>query len=293
MKPGLVFPAAVIGAIAVTAVLVPYLGLPDPVAQDVANRLAGSSAGHPLGQDEYGRDVLSRLLWGARISLGVALTSAALACVVGVALGLIGGYFGGAAELLAVRSMDLILCFPQIVLSLLIVTLLGAGVWTLIPLLSLLYLPGFVRVTHAGVTALRNLEFVDAVRALGAGPVRIMTRTVVPNIGGPILVQFSLATASAVIFESGLSFLGFGVPPPAPSWGVMISDARAVLVQEPQQLLWPCLALSGTILAMNSLCDALRDAVDPTHLTGRRRGWGRLDVLLPGLTADREAVLSV
>ncbi len=159
--------------------------------------------GHLLGQDEYGRDVLSRLLWGARTSLVVAGSSTLLACIVGTVLGLVGGFFRGVAEFLAVRSMDIVLCFPPLLLALLIVTLLGPGARTLIPVLAVLYLPGFVRVVYAGVLSVRSQDYVEAVRALGAGPIRIMLRTILPNVAGPVLVQFSLAAASAVVLEVG------------------------------------------------------------------------------------------
>ena len=256
-------PVIAVAGIALLALIVPLLPLSDPIHMDVAQQLAAPSLDHWLGQDEYGRDVLSRLLWGARTSLLVAVTSAALACLFGLILGLCGGYWRGLAELFAVRSMDIVLCFPPLLLALLIVTLLGPGAGTLIPTLAVLYLPGFVRVVNAGVLSVRSQDYVEAMRALGAGPARIMLRTILPNVAGPVLVQFSLAAASAMVLESGLSFLGLGVVPPAPSWGLMIGAARSTMAQAPLLLLWPCAALSLTILAMNALCDALRDAVDP------------------------------
>ena len=262
-------PVITVSAIALIALLVPVLPLADPLHVDVPHHLFPPSMGHLLGQDEYGRDVLSRLLWGARTSLMVAGSSTLLACIVGTVLGLFGGFFRGVAEFLAVRSMDIVLCFPPLLLALLIVTLLGPGARTLIPVLAVLYLPGFVRVVYAGVLSVRSQDYVEAVRALGAGPIRIMLRTILPNVAGPVLVQFSLAAASAVVLESGLSFLGLGVVPPAPSWGLMIGAARATMAQAPLLLLWPCAALSLTILALNALCDALRDAVDPHTLPAR------------------------
>jgi peptide/nickel transport system permease protein len=248
--------------------------------------MAVPSAAHWLGQDEYGRDELSRLLWGARVSLAVAAASSGVACVLGTALGLAGGFLGRVAELLALRSMDVVLCFPPLLLALLVVTLLGPGATTLIPVLALVYLPGFVRVAYAGVLSVRAHEYVEAMRALGAGKLRIMLRTILPNIGGPVLVQLSLAAASAVVLESGLSFLGLGVVPPTPSWGLMIGAARSTMAQAPLLLLWPCLALSITIFAMNALCDALRDAVDSHHAPALR-GVARLAAALaPGLLRD-------
>ncbi len=254
-------PGIAVAGIALLALLVPILPLADPLHIDVAHHLAPPSLAHLLGQDEYGRDVLSRLLWGARVSLAVAGGSSALACAGGVLLGLVGGFWRGLPAFLTLRSMDLVLCFPPLLLALLVVTLLGPGAGTLIPVLAMLYLPGFVRVVYAGVLAARAQDYVEAARAIGARPARIMLRTILPNIAGPVLVQVSLTAASAVVLESGLSFLGLGVVPPAPSWGLMIGAARATMVQAPLLLLWPCLALSLTILSMNALCDALRDRV--------------------------------
>lgn len=270
-RRALPFAALPVGAIVLLALAVPLLRLPDPLALDVAHRLAGPSAGHWLGRDEFGRDEFSRLLWGARVSLGVAAGAALLAAAAGVPLGLAGGFLGGVAELLTVRSMDIVLCFPPLLLALLVVTLLGPGAATLVPVLAVLFLPGFVRVTQAGVLAVRTQDFVTAMRALGAGPVRIMLRTLLPNVAGPVLVQFSLTAAAALVLESGLSFLGLGVVPPAPSWGLMIAAARTTMAQAPLLLLWPCLALSLTILALNGLCDALRDRLDPQSRPRRPR----------------------
>jgi peptide/nickel transport system permease protein len=284
----LILPGALVAFIILAALLTPLLPLPDPVRQDVGNRLAAWLPGSPLGRDEFGRDVLSRILWGARASLGVAFTSAAIAGVAGVALGLLAGWFRGAVEFVAVRIADVVLCFPPILLALLVVTILGPGMATLILVLSILYLPGFVRVTYAEVLSARSQDYIEAVRALGARTPRILLRSVLPNIAGPVLVQFSLAVAAAIVVESGLSFLGLGVVPPTPSWGLMIRGARTTMEQAPTLLLWPCLALTLTILAMNLLCDAVRDSVD-------KRGGARLprlraiDRVLPGLFPSREA----
>ncbi len=286
-------PVIAVGAIAALALLVPLLGLANPLHMDIAHRLGPPSFAHPLGLDAYGRDVLSRLLWGARVSLMVASSSSLLACVVGTALGLAGGFLRGPVEFLTLRGIDVVLCFPPLLLALLVVTLLGPGAGTLIPVLAVLYLPGFVRVVYAGVLSVRTQDYVEAMRSLGAGQTRIMLRTILPNVGGPVLVQFSLAAASAVVLESGLSFLGLGVVPPEPSWGLMIGEARATMAQAPLLLLWPCLALSLTILALNVLCDALRDAVDPHGITRRARRTGVLERLAPGLVPTPRAALEV
>jgi peptide/nickel transport system permease protein len=254
--------AIVIGIVAV-ALATPLLPLPDPVQMDVPARLAPPSWMHWLGQDEYGRDVLSRLVWGARVSLAVAFLSAVFAGVIGTTLGLLGGYARGLVELLAVRSMEAIVCFPPILLALLVVTLMGPGAATLIVALTILYAPGYARVAFAATLATRGLDYVTAQEALGARPARILARTILPNVAPPLLVQFSLTVAAAMVLESGLSFLGLGVVPPAPSWGLMIRGARSTMEQAPWLLLWPCLALTGTILAFNLLCDGLRDVLDP------------------------------
>jgi peptide/nickel transport system permease protein len=267
-------PGTIVAFIVVVALAAPLLPLADPVKMEVSARLAPPSLGHLLGQDEYGRDVLSRIIWGARASLAVAFFSAMLAGVVGTALGLIGGYARGFLEILTVRSMEAIVCFPPILLALLVVTLMGPGVATLVIALTILYAPGYTRVAFAATLAASGLDYVTAQQALGARPVRILTRTILPNIAPPLLVQFSLTVAAAMVLESGLSFLGLGVVPPAPSWGLMIRGARSTMEQAPWLLLWPCLALTGTILAFNQLCDRLRDVLDP-RAGSAGAGWLR------------------
>lgn len=276
----LLLPGAGVLFILLAALAAPLLPLPDPVQMDIAHRLAGPAAAHMLGQDEYGRDVLSRLLWGARVSLSVSFSATAIACVVGTLAGVLGGYMRGLTELFTLRVMDVVLCFPPLLLALLVVTLLGPGAATLILVLAVLYTPGFARITYAGVLTARAQDYVEAVRVLGASRPRIMLRTVLPNVLGPVLVQLSLTCAAAIVLESGLSFLGLGVVPPAPSWGLMIRGARATMDQSPLLLLWPCLALTATILAINALCDALQSMLDPA---GPRHSRRVVDRLLPGL----------
>jgi peptide/nickel transport system permease protein len=245
---------------------------------EVPARLALPSLTHPLGQDEYGRDVLSRIIWGARASLTVAFVSAMLAGVIGITLGLLGGYARGLVEILTVRSMEAIVCFPPILLALLVVTLMGPGAATLVIALTILYAPGYARVAFAATLATRGLDYVTAQEALGARAMRILARTILPNVAPPLLVQFSLTVAAAMVLESGLSFLGLGVVPPAPSWGLMIRGARSTMEQAPWLLFWPCLALAGTILTFNLLCDRLRDALDP-RAGSAGAGWLRRAVV--------------
>src|SRR6516225_7076355 len=259
----LLVPGIIIGAIIAVALVVPFLPLPDPILMEISARLLPPSGSHLLGQDEYGRDVLSRILWGARTSLVVAFLAATAAAIVGTCLGLFGGYFRGLAELLTVRTAEAILCFPPLLLALLVVTLLGPGAGTLIAVLAFLYAPGFARISFAETLTVRALDYVTAQEALGARPDRILVRTILPNVAPALLVQFSLTVASAIVLESGLSFLGLGVVPPAPSWGLMIRGARSTMDQAPWLLLWPCAALTGAVVALNLLCDRLRDVFDP------------------------------
>jgi peptide/nickel transport system permease protein len=293
------WPILLVAAILLVAIAAPLLAPYDPIPMDVPNRLGAPSWLHLLGQDEYGRDVLSRLIYGARVSLSVALLSAAIAAVVGVVAGLVGGYFGGMSEILTLRVVDIVLCFPPLLLALLIVTVLGPGIETLTLVLSVLFIPGFARVTYGEVLSTKNQEYVEATRALGARAPRILFNAILPNIIGPILVQFSLTVAAAVILESGLSFLGLGVVPPAPSWGLMIRGARGYMEQNPMGLLWPCAALVFTIWSINALCDSLRDAIDPRTAATSRSFWRRLrEAVAPGArvapaTMPGDAVLSV
>lgn len=256
-------------------VLAPLLPLHDVRAMDVPNRFAGPSASHWLGQDEFGRDVLARLIWGGRASLFIAVGSALAAAVVGTVLGLLGGYFRGLVELITVRTAEILLCLPPLLLALLVVTILGAGTWPLIIALTLLYTPNYARVIYAATLQVRGLDFVTAQHSMGAHPLTILWRTILPNVLPPLLVQMSLVVASAMVIESGLSFLGLGVVPPTPSWGLMIRAARGAMEVAPMLLVWPSLALAGTILTFNLLCDRLQEVFDPRAATKGGALWMR------------------
>ncbi|MBR0644221.1 dipeptide/oligopeptide/nickel ABC transporter permease/ATP-binding protein [Plastoroseomonas hellenica] len=286
----LALPGGLLAGILLLALITPWLPLPDPVRQDIAGRLAAPAAAHWLGQDEYGRDVLSRILWGARVSLSVAFAASLLAAAAGTLLGILGGYFRGVVELLTVRVAEVVLCFPPLLLALLVVTLLGPGATTLILSLAILFAPGFARVAYAETLSARALDYVTAQQALGARSGRILIRTLLPNIAPPLIVQFSLTIAAALLLESGLSFLGLGVVPPSPSWGLMIRGARATMEQAPLLLLWPCLALSGVVLVLNLFCDRLRDVLDPRGRTQGRPGFLRRIAALPAPASPASAV---
>lgn len=243
--------------------LAPVLPIPDPLKMNMGQRFAPPSAASLLGQDEMGRDVFSRLLFGVRISIFIALSTALLSAIVGTALGIFGGYMRGLSEIFTLRAMDIVLCFPPLLLAMLAVTLYGPGPITLIPVLSVVFVPGFTRVAYVSVLTVRSQDYVEAVRAMGASNGRIMVKTILPNIMGPLLVQASFVTAAAVVLESGLSFLGLGVVPPSPSLGLMIGTGRAAIAHQPMLLVWPCLALVAMILILNGVCDLLRDWLDP------------------------------
>jgi peptide/nickel transport system permease protein len=245
------------------AVLAPVLGAADPNALNPRAKAAPPSLAHPLGTDEFGRDLWSRLLHGARITLVVGLSSVAVAAALGTLLGSVAAYAGGAAEAAVMRAMDGLLCFPPILLGIFVVTFLGPSLPNLILVIGVLYTPRFARVVHASTLAVRELEYVESARALGASAARVVARAILPNIVAPVLVQASLAAGHAILLESGLSFLGLGPPPPTPSWGRMIEQSGRFMQLSAWPLLWPSAAVSLTVLAFNLLGDGLRDLLDP------------------------------
>lgn len=260
--------AILLAILIILALLAPVLPLHDPLAIDVANRFAGPSAQYWFGQDEYGRDVLSRLIFALRSAILISGSAAVLAAAIGTAIGVAAGYVRGFSEALWLRVMDVILCFPPLLLAMLAATLYGAGPQTLVPVLALVFVPSFTRVAHASVMTVRTMDYVDAVRLMGAPTSHILWRTILPAIAGPLFVQFSFVVAMSVVLESGLSYLGLGVLPPEPSLGMMIGAARATFLDEPWLLLAPCLLLTIVIILLNAFCDHLRQLLDPRHSTG-------------------------
>lgn len=250
------------------ALLAPILPLHDALTMDVANRFAGPSAKHWFGQDEYGRDVFSRLVFALRSAILISGSAALLAAAIGTAIGVAAGYVRGFSEALSLRVMDVILCFPPLLLAMLAATLYGAGPQTLVPVLALVFVPSFTRVAHASVMTVRTMDYVDAVRLMGASTQHILWRTILPAIAGPLFVQFSFVVAMSVVLESGLSYLGLGVLPPEPSLGMMVGTARATFLDEPWLLLAPCLLLTTVIVLLNAFCDNLRHLLDPRRSTG-------------------------
>jgi ABC-type dipeptide/oligopeptide/nickel transport system permease subunit len=261
-------PALIVALVVLMAALAPAISRYDPDAIDPAIRVAGPSWAHPLGTDEYGRDITSRLAHGARISLAVSLTSVAMALASGSVAGMTAGYFGGPLELLLMRVVDGLLSFPPILLALFVITFLGPSLFNVILVIGLLYVPRFARIAHGATLAVRQAEYVQAAMALGATHGRTLRRAVLPNIAAPLFVQASLALGQAILLESGLSFLGLGAPPPASSWGRMIEQSSRFMSLSPWPVIWPSIVVSATVLAFNLLGDAARDALDP-RLRGR------------------------
>jgi peptide/nickel transport system permease protein len=249
----------VYAAVAVTA---PLLPLRDPLLPSTL-RLAGPSTEFPLGTDALGRDVLSRILFGARLSMQVALLSVAIATVVGGTLGLVSGYLGGVVDLVIGRVMDVFFAFPAILLALGIVAALGPDPRNVILAIGVVYTPIFARVVRGPVLAFKAREFVEAARAVGATRTRIVVRHIVPNLLPTLIVQVSLALSWAVLTEGALSFLGLSAQPPAPSWGVMLNEGRQYLEFATHLAVFPGLAIMIAVLGFNLLGDGLRDALDP------------------------------
>jgi ABC-type dipeptide/oligopeptide/nickel transport system permease subunit len=256
------------GAVVVTVALLAALAAPllapyDPLKQDLGNALARPGRAHLLGTDNVGRDVLSRVIWGTRVSLVAGFVSVALAVLGGSLLGIGAGYCGGRVDGLVMRLMDAVLSFPPLVLALALGAVLGAGLGGVLIALGVVYTPTFARLMRGQVLTIMAREYVDAARALGAPGWRVAWRHVLPNASTPIVVQASLSVAFAILAEASLSFLGLGIQPPQASWGSMINAGRGYLQQAPWIVFGPGAALFLTVVGLNFVGDAVRDALDP------------------------------
>jgi peptide/nickel transport system permease protein len=242
----------------------PWLAPHPPAAIDLLHRLQGPSALHLAGTDELGRDTLSRLLWGARLSLAVSVSVVAVSLALGLAIGGLAGYLGGWVDAaLTTFAMNTFLALPGILLAIAFAAFLGPGFSNLVLALAIGGWAGYARLVRAQVMAVREREYVDAARALGATGPRIFFRHILPNVAQPILVQAAIGMAGVILAEATLSFLGLGIPAPAPSWGSMLNDARSHLFDSPHLVLFPAAAIAGAVLGFNFLGDALRDRLDP------------------------------
>jgi len=253
----------IVGGFVLLALLAPLLVPYNPLQGELKDRLLPPSPAHWMGTDELGRDLFSRILYGARISLQIQIVSVLLALLVGVFLGTIGGYRGGQIDNLIMRCMDVLLAFPSIFLALAIIAALGAGLFNLMLAAGISSIPAFARIIRASILSLKEREFVEAARALGGRGSRIMFRHLLPNCLAPLIVQSSLRMATVLLTASGLSFLGLGVQPPTPEWGAMLSNARSYLIVAPHVATIPGLAIMLVVVGFNLFGDGLRDTLDP------------------------------
>jgi peptide/nickel transport system permease protein len=247
------------------AIAAPLISPFDPNAQDTFRRLEPPSKQHPLGLDDLGRDVLSRILFGARVSLRVGFSVVILASVIGITLGAMAGYFGGMVDTIVMRITDILLAFPGILLAIALVAVLGPSLNNVILALAMIGWVGYARLVRGQVLKVREMEFVTAARALGARSPRVIVRHVLPNVINPVIVMATLGLAGAILAEAALSFLGLGVQPPTPSWGAMLTAGRRYLGLANHLAIYPGIAIMLAVMGLNFLGDGLIDALDPKY----------------------------
>jgi len=260
--------AAVFGGVLVVlliliALMAPLIAPYDPIKQDLRASLLSPSASHLFGTDVHGRDIFSRVLYGAAISLRIGFVGTLFGCVAGVILGLVAGFYGGFVDSLIMRVMDVLLAFPGLLLAIAIVAIIGPGLENVIIAVGVFSVPVFARVVRGSILSTKQEEFITAARVTGAKDVRIMAQHLLPNVLAPILVLVTLRIATAILTAASLSFLGLGAQPPTPEWGAMLSDGREYMVIAPHVATFPGLAILVTVLGFNLLGDGLRDALDP------------------------------
>lgn len=254
---------ALIAGFLLLAFAAPLIAPADPMQQALYNRLSPPTLAHPFGTDDFGRDILSRVIYGARISLRVGVVAVLIALVLGTGIGLVAGYWGGWIDQVLMRVMDLLLAFPSILLAIGIVAILGPGLENAMLAVGIVAVPQYARLVRASVLTVRETDYVLAAHALGASDVRILTIAILPNCLAPLIVQATLGLATAILDAAGLSFLGLGAQPPTPEWGAMLSQGRELIVRAPWVLTFPGGAIFLTVLAFNLVGDGLRDALDP------------------------------
>jgi peptide/nickel transport system permease protein len=259
----LVLPGSIVAFFILVSLFPSIFATHSPTTINTERRLESPSRDFWFGTDDLGRDILSRIVYGTRISFVIAVGAVLIATTGGVMLGLIGGYYRALWEWASMRLVDLMLCFPPYILAVLVVGFAGPGIATLIAVIGLLYLPRMARVVHSATLNVREFDYIEAQRAAGASDTRILIRGIFPNVVAPIIVQATLMLGTAILLESGLSFLGLGVPPPAPSWGDLIGRGRTFMTASPTGVMFPAATLTVVILAFNLAGDALRDLLDP------------------------------
>jgi peptide/nickel transport system permease protein len=260
--------SAVVGLVIIVffvtlAVIAPLLPIADPMATSWSAIRKAPSAAHWLGTDDIGRDILSRMIWGARASLMAGVFSVGIAVAIGVPLGLISGYFGGWVDLIISRITEAFLAMPFLIMAIALAAFLGPSLFNAMIAIGLSAMPLFVRLTRGQVLSVKTEDYVEGARSIGLGHYHIITRYILPNVFSPLLVQASLTIATAIIAEASLSFLGLGQQPPAPSWGSMLNVAKNFLSQAPWMAMWPGAAIFLVVIGFNLLGDGLRDSLDP------------------------------
>ncbi len=252
----------VIAAAALTAPL--YINYEEQVVrQDISSRLLPPSGEHPLGTDSLGRDMLARLIYGARISITIGLVTAISALTIGGLIGAVAGFYGGRLDNIIMRIMDIFLSMPSILLAIAVIAALGSGIVNIMISVAISYIPIYARVIRSSVLSIRSREYIESARAIGTGDLRIICKHIIPNAIGPVIVQATLGVGEIIISAAGLSFLGLGIEPPLPEWGKMLSEGEEVIRTMPSQVVYPGLCIMITVLSLNLLGDGLRDALDP------------------------------
>jgi peptide/nickel transport system permease protein len=254
---------AIMGIFLLTAALAPLLTPYDPIAQTLTLRRQPPSWAHPLGMDDLGRDILSRIIFGTRRSLQVGVLSVGLAIVVGMLIGAIAGFLGGWLDTIVMRLMDIMLAFPALLLAIAIVTILGPGLMNMLYAIGIVSIPAYARIVRASVLSIKQQDYILAARSLGVRQLRILFRHILPNCLTPLIVQGTLGIGTAILDAAGLSFLGLGAQPPDPEWGAMLGQGRFAVFSAPHIVLFPGIAIMLTVLGFNLLGDGLRDALDP------------------------------
>ena len=262
-RPATIFAALIIAVFLVVAVLAPWIAPYNPLAQSILKINQSPSWAHWLGTDQFGRDVLSRMIYGSRNSLIFGLLSPVLAAIIGTTLGVVAGYFGGVVDRVISRLVDLLLAFPELLLAIIIAAALGGGFWNVVAVLTVAFVPGFARVARAQTLSVKQEPYIEAAVAVGVSTPVIIFRHIVPNIAAPIVVLVTLWVASAIRLEASLSFLGLGTQPPNPSWGNIIRDGLNNLFGSPWPIIGAGFAITCVVLAFNLFGDAVRDALDP------------------------------
>jgi len=255
--------AGVIASLALTALFAPMIATHDPLKINMMHQLEPPSNQFWFGTDDFGRDIYSRVIYGSRITLYISILSVAFATLFGVAVGAISGYFSGRIDNITMRCMDAVMSFPAILLAIGIMAVLGGNLSNVVIALGFVYIPRFVRIVRGSVLSLKEKEFVEAALAMGKSDTYIIFRHILPNCIAPLIIQITASLAYAILAESALSFLGLGAPPPAPSWGNILSDARNFMLDNIWMSVFPGIAITISVLGFNLLGDALRDILDP------------------------------